>query len=241
MFKVKFLLELISGKLSEEGYANILGSIAAMVRSHHWKKTIIVSSNSDEEWSDEDIRELSHMYFEWIIANNKLKYINKISHDYISYYFTQMLVSFVANKIKEEQQKTGISFQKCLELVKIICEEEYEHSIISRKNYVKALDCCSEKIIEEVDDIIKYMPHIPVNESTRQFKPIVKMAIEDVLMSADGYLSIENLCKAIFKLFDQSALSINSPENSTIDQIADDSKYTFAINKYYQVSVKAML
>lgn len=229
MFKEEYLLELLSGKLSEKGYANILGSIAAMVKCNQWQKSIIVSANPDSNWNNEDIKELAHMYFEWVIINDKLKYLEKVPYEYLSYYFTQMLVSFVANRIKEEQQKVGISYQKCLELVKQICEEEYDYNIISGKKYIKSPDCSSDKVIEEITDIVKYMPHIPINESTRQFKPIVRMTIDDVLMNANGNISTDNLCKAVFELLDQTTFMKNETDYIDQEELEDSSKYNSAI------------
>ena len=126
MFKEEYLLELLSGKLTSRGYANILGTITSMVRKYQWKKSIIVSDHNDNDWQSDDIKELSHQFFEWIISKNKIKYLSKVPFEYLSYYFTQMFISFVSNRIKEEQQKVGLSFQKCQELVQEICQEDYD-------------------------------------------------------------------------------------------------------------------
>ena len=40
MFKEEYLLELLSGKLTSRGYANILGTITSMVRKYQWKKSM---------------------------------------------------------------------------------------------------------------------------------------------------------------------------------------------------------
>ena len=77
MFKEEYLLELLSGKLTSRGYANILGTITSMVRKYQWKKSIIVSDHNDNDWQSDDIKELSHQFFEWIISKNKIKYCQK--------------------------------------------------------------------------------------------------------------------------------------------------------------------
>ena len=123
MFKEEYILELLSGRLTQKGYTSIVGSIASMARRHNWQKNIIVSDTISSSWTDDDVEELTQQFFEWVIFNEKLKYIYKVPHSYLAYYFTQMLISFVSNRIKEEQQKLGISFQKCQELVKEIIEE----------------------------------------------------------------------------------------------------------------------
>ena len=56
MFKEEYLLELLSGKLTSRGYANILGTITSMVRKYQWKKSIIVSDHNDNDWQSDDIK-----------------------------------------------------------------------------------------------------------------------------------------------------------------------------------------
>lgn len=231
MFKEQYLLELLSGKLSEKGYSNILGSISAMVKHNLWQKSIIVPGEANKDWTNEDIKELAHMFFEWVIVNEKLRYLKKVPYEYLSYYFTQMLVSFVANKIKEEQQKVGISFQKCQELIKTICEEEYTIDVIGGKNYVRSLDTTSDRVIEDIGDVIKYMTHIPIDSMTHQYKPIVKIIADDILFNADGYISVENLSKAVFTLLDQTQL-FHDEESFTIPaEFEETEKYDGVINK----------
>lgn len=83
MFKEEYLLELLSGKLTSRGYANILGTITSMVRKYQWKKSIIVSDHNDNDWQSDDIKELSHQFFEWIISKNKIKYLSKVPFEYL--------------------------------------------------------------------------------------------------------------------------------------------------------------
>lgn len=231
MFKEQYLLELLSGKLSEKGYSSILGSISAMVRHNQWQKSIIVSGDTNKDWTSEDIKELAHMFFEWIIVNEKLRYLNKVPYEYLSYYFTQMLVSFVANRIKEEQQKVGISFQKCQELIKAICEEEYTIDVIGGKNYIKSQDSTSDRVIEDIEDVIKYMAHIPIDGMTHQYKPIVKIIADDILLNADGYISVENLSKAAFSLLDQTQLFHEEESFTAPAEFEETGKYDNVITE----------
>ena len=98
MFKKEYIIELISGRLTQKGYANIVSSVALMARRFNWQKDIVVSESFGTYWNDDDVKELTQQFFEWIITNGKLDYINKVPHEYLSYYFTQMLVSFVSAK-----------------------------------------------------------------------------------------------------------------------------------------------
>ncbi len=222
MFKEEYLLELLSGKLTSRGYANILGTITSMVRKYQWKKSIIVSDHNDNDWQSDDIKELSHQFFEWIISKNKIKYLSKVPFEYLSYYFTQMFISFVSNRIKEEQQKVGLSFQKCQELVQEICQEDYDEETHEHSVYVKSSMSDGNNWIDKLDDVIKYLAHYPINEDTKHFKPIVKLAIEDILLSADGYVSVSSLAKAVFELLDQSVFKTNMSENQIVYNQLDD-------------------
>lgn len=229
MFKEEYIIDLISGKLSQKGYASIVGSIASMVRQYHWQKNIVVSDNSDPEWSNDDIKELAHQFFEWIIANDKLKYVEKIPQEYLAYYFTQMLISFVANRIKEEQQKVGISFQKCQELVKEVCNENFTAVSYKNRNYIKSPMVSEETWIDDLEDSIKYLAHYPITEKTKIFKPIVKLAIDDILMSANGYVLTTILPNAVFQILDQNAFASHVEDSVKFEELTS-SKYDHEIN-----------
>ncbi len=206
MFKEEYIIELLSGNLTEKGYSNIVGTIASMVRKYQWHKNIVVSENVGVDWTIDDIQELSQQFFLWIIENDKLKYLNKIPYEYISYYFTQMFISFVSDRIKTEQQKIGVSFNKCEELVREICVEDYDEIKIGNKTYVSFKGTSPNKQIDNLDDIVKYMPKYVIKPTTKHFKPLVRMAIDDVMTTADGFVQIGTLVKSVYLLLDQSSL-----------------------------------
>ena len=229
MFKEEYIIDLISGKLTQKGYASIVGSIASMVRQYHWQKNIVISDSCGPDWSDDDIKELAQQFFEWVIVNDKLQYVGKIPRDYLAYYFTQMLVSFVANRIKEEQQKVGISFQKCQELVKEICNENFTEVSYKDRYYIKSPMATEEIWIDDLEDSIKYLAHYPITENTKRFKPIVKLAIDDILMSANGYVLKTILPNAVFQLLDQSSFAIHIEDSAKFEELTS-SKYDDVIN-----------
>ena len=231
MFNEQYILELLSGELSVKGYASILGTISSLVKWNHWPKSIIVSGTTDKEWAIEDIKELTQMYFEWVIVHHKLKYLSKIPYEYLPYYFTQMLISFIADRIKEEQQKVGISYQKCRDYVKTICEEDYVTNVVAGKSCIRSADCTNDKVVKEIIDIIKYMPHFPIYESTKHIKPIIKIVIEDILANVDGYLSIETLCNAVYLLLDQSSLFTKEPDCCSPEEPCDNERYSKPIKE----------
>ena len=77
MFKEEYLLELLSGKLTSRGYANILGTITSMVRKYQWKKSIIVSDHNDNDWQSDDIKELSHQSLSGLYPKIRLSICQK--------------------------------------------------------------------------------------------------------------------------------------------------------------------
>ena len=229
MFKKEYIIELISGRLTQKGYANIVSSVALMARRFNWQKDIVVSESFGTYWNDDDVKELTQQFFEWIITNGKLDYINKVPHEYLSYYFTQMLVSFVSNRIKEEQQKVGISFQKCNALVREIADEYYKPVSHMDKSYVKSNLASGNVWVNNLEDAVKYLSHYPITEETKQYKSIVKLAVEEVLIAADAYVSIDSLVNAVYGLLDQSSFSVNVDESET--ENSSDGKYDSAIAK----------
>lgn len=233
MFKEEYILDLLSGHLTQKGYASIVGSIASMVRRYQWQKNIIVSGNNDTNWCEDDYLELSHLYFEWIISNDKLKYIDKVPLEYLSYYFTQMFISFVANRIKEEQQKIGISFQKCEELVKTICEEYYEVVRISNSIFVSNAAPASKTITNDLAEITRFLPRYSIKPTTKHYKPLVKMVVDDIMSEVKDLVSFNLLCTTVFNLLDQSEIS-NSDigmSNEVAEEIIEEDKYDSYIKK----------
>ena len=229
MFKEEYIIELISGRLTQKGYANIVSSVALMARRFNWQKNIVVSDSFGTCWNDDDVKELTQQFFEWVITNGKLDYIDKVPHEYLSYYSTQMLVSFVSNRIKEEQQKVGISFQKCNVLVREIADEYYKPVSHMDKSYVKSNLASGNVWINNLEDVVTYLSHYPITEETKQYKPIVKLAVEEVLIAADAYVSIDSLVNAVYGLLDQSSFSVNVDESET--ENSSDGKYDSAIAK----------
>ncbi|MCF8342354.1 MAG: hypothetical protein K9I82_15370 [Chitinophagaceae bacterium] len=210
MFQTNYIHELISGKLSIDGYKHFINTIFNYVKKFSWPKSIIVSSDSKtiKHWSVEDIKELTHEFFEWTLTKGKFHNLNKIHESYLSYYFSQILISFVANRIKEEQQKEGLNFSKCRELVISICNEDYIVNMFDGNQYCYKNSFSKQdlKPFEEVYDVLTYLSKIPIKESTKQFRPLVKLAIEDIFGSIESPMILSKLIEIVYNLFDQSRL-----------------------------------
>jgi hypothetical protein len=240
MFKTEYIYEILSGLLSNEGYKHFISVVSNFVRKYNWPKTIIVSSetNSTKFWSIDEIKELTHQFFEWSLSKGKFDNLDKIPENYLSYYFSQILISFITNRIKEEQQKQGLSFEKCRELVISICKEDYINNTIEGRDYVFIHSFTKDdlKPNDDIENALTYLPKIPIKESTKHFKPLVKLAIEDIFNSIKTPISLNKLTKAVFSLFDQKSFNNNiletNEESIAIEEITETSlKYDKIIQK----------
>jgi len=207
MFNPTYIYELRKGQLTENGYKHFLSAISWYVKKFNWPKTIVISKeNSNTKfWSQDDIKELSHQFFEWIISKDKLEYLNKIPESYLSYYFSQMLISLVANRIKEKQQKEGLSFEKTSELVTEIANKELIKNKIKGVDYFfdRSFNENDVKPQNEIENSISYLSKIPITENTKHFKPLVKIAIEDIFNTIESPITLKKLIEYVFALFDQ--------------------------------------
>jgi len=237
MFKIEYILELLSGRLTEKGYKSFLSGIASLVRKYRWSKIIIVSEiPNSENWSTNDIKELLQQFFEYAITKNKFVYLEKVPENYLSYYFTQIFISFVANRISEEQQKQGLSFEKCKELVCTITKEKYFLTQISSIDYV-SIKPFSENVIQSDFDFeteLKYLSPIVIKEDTKHFKPLVAMALEDIFNLTDKPIQLPKLVETVYKLLDQSVF-VNPNAQDDYDEQSeydiDDSRFLLPIRE----------
>ncbi|MCX6307619.1 MAG: helix-turn-helix domain-containing protein [Bacteroidia bacterium] len=218
MFKIEFIYELLSGDLTEKGYKHFLSGISALVKKSGWSKSIIISEFTDSDyWTANDIKELTHQFIEHSIEKRKFSYLDKIPENYLSYYFTQIFISFVANRISEEQQKNGLSFEKCKELVDTIIIDKYIINQIDSIDYVFTTSFDGNDINSkfDFDKELKYLSHIPILEDTKHFKPLVASALEDIFNLINMPVATSKLVELVFNLFDQKVFSISISEEET--------------------------
>jgi len=207
MFDIEFIKELSVGSLSDKGYKSMIRGIASVARNHKWQKAIIapelIQSNY---WTDENIEDLAHYFFEWGFTNGKFNQLKEIPESHLSYYFTQIFKSFVANRISEEQQKKGLSYEKCKKLVFEICAESYFSKEIDGVVYISSYPFEYEDVKREdrgMDSLLDFLPHILIREDAKHFKPLVKNALEEIFSLIDYPVKSSTLIKLIFNLFDQ--------------------------------------
>lgn len=237
MFKDNDILELLSGNLSEESYINILSAVGSMVNRYNWPKEIIISRNQSDRWEDEDIKELAHNYFEWLVVNNKLKYIENIPRNYIGYYFAQMLVSFISDRIKEEQSKAGLSFRQCKEIVFNICREDFIINDINNESYVCVDESSSFKLAKDIDELPKYLTKHSVDPIKNNAKSMIRLAVEDVLNTINGSIPISKLyeivymlCRAEAKTTDVDSIQYKEEEETDCDYYESIQKIVSEMN-----------
>lgn len=235
MFKIEYILQLLSGNLTEKGYKSFLSGVSAMVKKYHWRKNIIISENPTADyWSAGDIKELTQQFFEYAITKNKFSYLERIPENYLEYYFSQIFISFIATRISEEQQKQGLSFEKCKELVLAIVKEKYISQKISSIEYVSTNPFSENGIKQNYDynSELKYLSPIAIKEDTKHFKPLVAMALEDIFNLIDIPIPHSRLIETVYKLLDQSAFANPNAQEEYDEQTdydIDENKYKSAI------------
>lgn len=235
MFKIEYIYELLSGNLTEKGYKSFLSGVSAMVKKYHWRKNIIISENPTADyWSAGDIKELTQQFFEFAITKNKFSYLERIPENYLEYYFLQIFISFIATRISEEQQKQGLSFEKCKELVLAIVKEKYISQKNSNIEYVSTNPFLENEIKQNYDynSELKYLSPIAIKEDTKHFKPLVTIALEDIFNLIDIPIPHSRLIETVYKLLDQSAFSNPNAQEESDEQTdydIDENKYKSAI------------
>ena len=209
MFKPEYINELINGNLSDKGYTHFLMIVSANIRKYKWPNFIVISDvkSNSRFWTPDEIKELTHQFFEWVITKGKLDNLNKISESYLSYYFSQIFISFISFSIKNHQQKEGLSFEKCKELVLSVSKEDLVNENIDGIEFVFNNPINKQNISpqNEIDHALNYLSKIPILESTKHYKPLVKIAIGDILKTLESPIPIDKLIDSVFKLFDQKS------------------------------------
>ena len=226
MFEPKYINDLLTGKLSGEAYQHFLRVVYSYVRKYHWPKSIIGNErfSSSDFWSNEEIQELTHSFFEWIIVKRKLDYLHKVPQRYLSYYFAQILISFVADCIKIEQEKNSLSFQRCKDIISELIKEKLELRVIDGREYVfeDSFEKNDLKPLDYVREALKYYTKMVAHKGKKQLKSYVSMVVEDVFMLGESPIEKTELAKIVYGLFDHNELNDRNEEPSSEISIEDD-------------------
>ena len=136
MKKITYIIELANGKLSLEGYEYIVSLVKYYINKYNWPKIILDEKVSTEDsWTEDEIISITHQLLLFVLEKGKLKNYQKIPENYIEYYFKTVIVSYVANKIKEQQNKIGLSFDDTKRVAIEILKELYFHKEINGEIY----------------------------------------------------------------------------------------------------------
>ena len=243
-FKTVYINEFVSKNLSKEGYEHLIKGCGTLVERRDWGKITIVSEVIvTDYWTDDEKKELVHQFFVETYSNEKkLNSFKKIAQeDYIPY-FKSVFRSFVFDRISEEQQKRGLSYEKCKELVLKICAESYHTKTVKGKTYMFYSPFDEKDIKNEFDfdSPLEGLLHYKIPENTKHYKPLVEAALENVFSWLDYPIEISKMVQIIFNLFelkivvvDQSFFTNYQEEKTYQEEFNPDDteKYQSIINK----------
>ncbi len=224
MKKAKYIIELAKGKLSLDGYEYLASLMKYYINKYNWPKIILDEKvNTKEFWTDDEILSITHQLLLFVLEKGKLKNYQKIPENYIEYYFKTVIVSYVANKIKEQQNKIGLSFDDTKRVALEILNELYFYRKINDEIFWNKENTFSNPVInnETIKEIVDILPRIPITEKTKHYKPRVKTALHDLFNLINRPIKQCVVFNQIFSLFDQSSFSINIDEENT-SEIRED-------------------
>ncbi|WP_298286831.1 hypothetical protein [uncultured Lutibacter sp.] len=216
MKKTKHIIELAKGNLSSDGYNYIVSLVKYYLNKFSWPKTILEENiNNEKYWTEDEVLSFTQQLLIYIIEKGKLKNYLKIPENYIEYYFKTILVSYVANKIKEHQNKIGLSFDDTKRISLEILNDEYFSKKVKSDIFWNKENEFTNLIVDSdiINDIVATLPKIPITEKTKHYKPRVKTALNDLFNLINRPIKQSIIFNQVFKLFDQSSFVLNDDEN----------------------------
>jgi len=218
MKKTKYIIDLAKGEMEIDGYNYVASLVKYYIKKYSWPKTILEeSSNIDKYWTDDEVLSITQQLLVFILEKGKLKNYRKIPENYIEYYFKTIIVSYVANKIKEHQNKLGLSFDDTKRVSLEILNDLYFNRQIKSDIFWNKENIFTNPVNdnETINDIVSTLPKIPITEKTKHYKPRVKIALNDVFNLINRPIKQNVIFNQVFKLFDQSSFAVNDDEQIT--------------------------
>ena len=142
-----------------------------------------------------------------------------------------MLVSFISDRIKEEQSKAGLSFRQCKEIVFNICREDFIINDINNESYVCVDESSSFKLAKDIDELPKYLTKHPVDPIKNNAKSMIRLAVEDVLNAINGSIPISKLYDIVYMLCRTEVKSTDADSVLFIDDKETESNYNESIQQ----------
>ena len=168
-----FIVKLAERKLSQEEYNELLSFAHYMLKKYQWPKTIIGENHkSKRTWNKDDTIEFVHQFVAFLYESNKLEYLYKVPDQYIDYYFSQIMISYVSKKIEKNQKKKGLSYKSVKRISMDILKEEYFLKDIDKKRYwwMNSSFNIKNVTVQEVEEQTKYLSKIPLYDNTKHYK-----------------------------------------------------------------------
>lgn len=218
MKKAKYIIELAKKNMSLDGYDYIVSLVKYYLNKYSWPKTILDdNTNTDKYWTNDEVLSFTQQLLVYIIEKEKLKNYSKIPESYIEYYFKTIIVSYVANKIKEHQNKLGLSFDDTKRVSLEILKDLYFNRNVKNNIFWNKENVFINPVVdnETINDIVESLPKIPITEKTKHYKPRVKTALNDVFSLINRPIKQNVIFNQVFRLFDQSSFAINDDEQIT--------------------------
>ena len=246
MKKAEYIIELAKGNMSLDGYDYIVSLVKYYLNKYSWPKTILdENTNTDKYWNDDEALSFTQQLLIFILEKGKLKNYRKIPENYIEYYFKTIIVSYVANKIKEHQNKLGLSFDDTKRVsLEILNDLYFSRKVKSDIFWNKENDFANPvNDNETINDIVATLPKIPITEKTKHYKPRVKIALNDVFNLINRPIKQSVIFNQVFKLFDQSSFAVNNDEQIT-NEIREDivsQAIEQIVNKIEQIDIPIYL
>ncbi|MBS1631375.1 MAG: hypothetical protein JST10_02265 [Bacteroidetes bacterium] len=206
-FNINYTNDLLNGKLSLEGYNHILSVVGYYTKINQWPVSVIMpEKNRDSRWEKEDYEELVQQYFEWLLVKGKLNYVHKVPDSYRSYYFLQLLMSFISDKIAEYQKTTGVSYSAIRKITLEILEERFRKEERAEKKFWSGGDIVTEDTLAapDLEECIRSLPKVAITANIKHLKPHVKNCLLSIFEMYQFPIEEETLIKSVYKLFDQS-------------------------------------
>jgi hypothetical protein len=236
-FATDYINDLIEGNLSVQGYNHILKVIAYYAKKNNWPVYIIGEKSNKRDWDFSEYEELSQQFFEWVFVKNKIRHISKVPNEYRSFYFLQLLVSFISEKISQVQRETGISFsnmkKQTLEVLNNhFTKIEYNNSTFWYNTHMIATPVS----FDSIQDKIQYLPKTKVSSSTGRLKPQIRNLINLIFDVCEYPIQEDILMRIVFSLFDQSSFQDRQFESNDVvaESLDKSSIHALAIKRIVQ-------
>ena len=114
-------------QLSIKGYNSLVSLIWHFIIKYNWPKQILEEAeNRTSDWNKEDIVQFTHQFIAFVYEKDKLKNIEKIPDNYLEYYFHQIIVTYVASRVRTAQMKMGISYDAVRRILKAELPSKYK-------------------------------------------------------------------------------------------------------------------